>query len=243
MNLALEYIQYRWKAKFTSPTLTETLVNIKNCLSSSTTNLVYERELKVFRSQAKRNKRKIQVKDFGAGSKKMGTKRSIQNIYSNSRSARKYQRFLYQLIKEFNCQSVLEMGTSLGFTTVYLSKATTNGRVITIEACSETAKEASDLFEGMSLENTILVNSTFSDYFEKNRQENFDFVFVDGHHDGKALLEYMNILTKSCSPGCIFVLDDIRWSDGMLGTWRELIQKAEFECHYDLFRMGILVMK
>jgi predicted O-methyltransferase YrrM len=243
MNLVLEYIQYLWKANLKSTDTNETAAKIKNCITSSTSNLAYENELKVFRNIAKRQNRKIQVKDFGAGSKKMGFERSIQSIYKNSRSSLKYQRILFKLVKEFQCDSVLEMGTSLGFTTVYLSNAVKTGKVTTIEACQETANEAKSLFQEMKLENVVLVNSTFSDFFEKNPEQTFDFVFVDGHHDGKALLEYMEILLKRCKSGCIFVLDDIRWSGSMYDAWKELIQKSEFDFHFDLFRMGILVYK
>lgn len=243
MNLVLEYIQYLWKAKLKSTDTSETASKIKNCLLSSATNLAYESELKVFRNKAKRDNRKIYVKDFGAGSKKMGTERSIQNIYRNSRSGLKYQRILYKLIGDFHCQSVLEMGTSLGFSTVYLSKAIKTGNVTTVEACPETVKEASTLFQETDLENVNLINSTFTDFFKNYPHQTFDFVFVDGHHDGLALLEYMEILLKRSDAGSIFVLDDIRWSDGMFAAWNELVSMPEFSTSADLFRMGILVKK
>jgi predicted O-methyltransferase YrrM len=241
MNTIVEYIHFRWKNTFSSKVFKETQTKIKNCLSSRTTTLAYENELKVFRNIAKLTTRKINVLDFGAGSKKMGQQRNIQTIYKNSRASLKFQRILHHFVKEFNCQSVLEMGTSLGFSTVYLSKANDLGKVTTVEACPETAREAENMFRQMKLDNVELVKSTFADYFEKNTNQKYDLVFVDGHHDGKALLNYMDTLLNRSVSGCVFILDDIRWSDSMFSAWKELLQKSEFECHFDLFRMGILV--
>lgn len=243
MNLVLEYIHYKWKNTFSPQISDETQAKIKNCVSFSNTVLAYENDLKVFRNFAKSTTRKINVIDFGAGSKKMGSERSIQNIYRTSRSTISAQRMLYQLIREFKCKNVLEMGTSLGFTTVYLSKGNEQGNVTTLEACPATALEAKQLFDKLNLKNVELICSTFSDYFEKNTFTKYDLVFVDGHHDGEALLNYMNILLNRSLPGCIYILDDIRWSDSMYSAWQKLIQKTEFEFHIDLFRIGILVKK
>jgi predicted O-methyltransferase YrrM len=243
MNLVLEYIQYLWKSNLITTDNSETTLKLKNCLTSSTTTFDYEKELEVLRKLAKNKKRKIVVQDFGAGSKKMSNQRSIKNIYKTSQSSRKFQRILHKLVEEFNCQSILEMGTSLGFSSVYLSKATKKGIVTTVEACTATANEANSLIQKMNLKNVNLVNSTFHEYFKKYPSENYDFVFVDGHHDGLALLDYMEILHSRTLPGTIFVLDDIRWSDSMLFAWKKLIQKPEFICSYDMFRMGVLVRK
>jgi predicted O-methyltransferase YrrM len=243
MNLVLEYIHYRWKAKQKSKFSSETSDRIKNCITQSNVKLAFETELLAYRNAAKQENRTILVQDFGAGSKKMGATRTIQNIYKNSRSTTPYQRILHNLVCEFNCKSILEMGTSLGFTSIYLSKANVSGKVTTIEACENTAAEAEKLFIELQLTKIELIHSTFLDYFEKREENAFDLVFIDGHHDGKALLGYMDFLAKSCKANCIFILDDIRWSKEMLAAWNELISRPEFIFHHDLFRMGILIMK
>ncbi len=243
MNLVFEYIHYRWKAINNSRISSETENRIKNCISQSKTKLAFETELNEYRRLAIKDKRTISVDDFGAGSKKMGAERRISSIYKNSRSAKRFQRIMYNLIREFDCSNVLEMGTSLGFTSVFLSKAVKDGQIATIEACKNTSQEASKLFYNLKLSNIDLIQSTFLSYFENSSTDQFDFVFVDGHHDGTALLEYIDFLMPRIQTTCIFVLDDIRWSDSMLIAWKNLTRRADFPINIDLFRMGILVFE
>lgn len=67
----------------------------------------------------------------------------------------------------------------------------------------------------------------------------FDLVFLDGHHEGPALLAQWAQLAPRLSPGAWVIVDDIRWSKGMHAAWRQL---ASFDgvIALDLFRMGAL---
>lgn len=239
MNLIFDYCQYRWNSLF--------IVNKKNCFAHKVSqclqigkkNIPFEIELAPFRQQAKSNNRFLQVQDFGAGSKKLGTTRKLSAIYRTSVAPRKNQAFLYHLIQTFQSKNILEMGTSLGFTTMYLGKSST-GKVTTVEACPATAQEAKNLFTQMEMENIQLFNSTFAHFFETKGEQKFDFVFLDGHHDGSAVLQYLEDLKPRLSENAILVLDDIRWSSDMFAAWEKIRSDSFFSDHHDLFRMGIL---
>ena len=71
----------------------------------------------------------------------------------------------------------------------------------------------------------------------------FDLVFIDGHHDGKALIKYIKDLEGHTHDQTIFILDDIRWSKSMLDSWNNLIKSDAFNLSMDFFRMGILVKR
>jgi hypothetical protein len=66
-------------------------------------------------------------------------------------------------------------------------------------------------------------------------------VFVDGHHDGQALLSYMNELKPITHNDTIFVLDDIRWSNSMMEAFETLIDSSNYHVSMDFFRVGIIV--
>ncbi|MFM7667177.1 MAG: SAM-dependent methyltransferase, partial [Bacteroidota bacterium] len=53
----------------------------------------------------------ISVKDFGAGSKKMGAQRKVSAIFKNSSSKGKYADLLYRLSNFYQPKRILELGT------------------------------------------------------------------------------------------------------------------------------------
>jgi len=64
----------------------------------------------------------LEVEDFGAGSvidKK--SKRSISSIAKNAAKPKKFGQLLFRMVKHYQHATILELGTSLGITTSYLS--------------------------------------------------------------------------------------------------------------------------
>ncbi len=240
VKLFLSYLLYRWNTLFIVRKENEFVCKIRDSFRNSNSRLDFESELKIYRTQTKASKKALEIKDFGAGSKKLGRIRTLQSIYTSSVTPIKWQRFLHNLVKDFSANHILEMGTSLGFTTVYLSKATT-GKAITIEACPSICKESQTLFEQVHINNVQSINSTFQDYFNTiSPSQKFDFVFIDGHHDGAALLDYVHLLKPHLFPNALIIVDDIRWSEGMHEAWTKLISDVQFSNYWDGFKMGLL---
>lgn len=90
-------------------------------------------------------------------------------------------RLLYNLIIEHGYQSGLEVGTSNGYSTLWLGLAfrQTGGAMITIEIEPRRAREAQDNFINAGLDGTI--DSRISDALVEipGLKEEFDFVFID----------------------------------------------------------------
>ena len=55
-----------------------------------------------------------------------------------------------------------------------------------------------------------------------------DYVFIDGHHDEKATLDYFNRIYPFLSKNAIVLFDDISWSEGMkrLGGKSKLMKES-----------------
>ena len=197
-------------------------------------------ELKSF---YKNNQNSIIISDAGAGSKKLGNKRVISQIFKISSSKGKYADLLYKIAKFYQPKRVLEMGTSLGYGTLHLALGNPDSNVVSIDACANTQNIAKESFDKINLNNIEFLNHTFIDYFKKYKGDQFDLVFVDGHHDGNALLDYLSILDEYTHNNTIFILDDIRWSRSMKEAWFRLIKMDKYHVTIDLFRMGILVKR
>ena len=82
----------------------------------------------------------LEVQDLGAGSKtKAHALRSVGSIAHSAAKPAKYARLLYRIIRHYKIDQVLELGTSLGLTTRYLTLANPPSGVITIEGATAIA--------------------------------------------------------------------------------------------------------
>jgi predicted O-methyltransferase YrrM len=240
VNLLLEYIKYITRAKGRHGTHSPFVYDFVNkCLNTKIDKIFLKERKKIFKKLRSDNSI-INISDFGVGSKKMGNSRKVSTIFKNSSSKGKYSLLLYRLSNHYKKLNILEFGTSLGIGSIHLSKGNHETKVTTVEACNNTLDIAIKNFNDLNLTNIITINSTFNDYIKHYSTEKFDLIFIDGHHDGDALLDYLEKLKALSHEETIFILDDIRWSKSMLKAWN-IIQKDEYyHLTMDLFRIGII---
>lgn len=241
MNIALEYIKYRLNAKgrhgIHSPFIYEML---DKCFKTpiDTSDVA---KIKKLTSALKNDNRVLLIEDFGAGSKKMGNQRKVKQLFKISSSKGKFGRLFYQLSNYYNPSSILELGTSLGIGTIHFSFGNPKGMITTIEGCKETHRVANENFQQLGITNVTSICSTFQSYIDKKPTQKFDLIFIDGHHDGKALLNYCEALNPNIHDTTLIIIDDIRWSNSMFDAWESLKNSADYHVSIDLFRMGIIV--
>lgn len=241
MNLAFEYIKYRWNAKGRHGTHSPFVYDfVDNCLSIPI-NKSFKNEISALYTELKSENRKITIQDFGAGSKKLTNHRTLAQIFKNSSSKGKYGKLLYRIASNYKPNHILELGTSLGIGTTHLSKGNPQATIVTVEACEATRNEALNTFNSLKCMNIQSEHATFQSFLKNYEGEPFDLVFVDGHHDGEALKIYLRDLKKFTHNDTLFILDDIRWSNSMFCAWKEIIASEEYNVTMDLFRMGIIV--
>ena len=239
MFLPLEYIKYRWNAKgrhgIHSPFVYDF---VDKCLRIKLDAADASRLNNLFH-QLKKSQQEIDIQDFGAGSKKLGSKRTISAIFKMSSSKGKYGELLYRLSKHYQPKKILEFGTSLGVGSTYFSLGSTESNLTTVEACKNTRSVAlKNLIDFTSIES---IEGTFVDYLnELPKDAKFDMIFIDGHHDGDALIQYLDQLQIHSHDDTIFILDDIRWSDSMKSAWDEISNSSKYHLSMDLFRVGIV---
>jgi predicted O-methyltransferase YrrM len=187
--------------------------------------------------------RSIEVADFGAGSKKLKKQRKISSILRTSSSKGKFAKRFYQFSAYYQPKKILEFGTSLGIGTIHFANGNPTSEILTIEACPQTATIAQENFKRVGVENVRLLNTTFRQFLSDHALESYDLLFIDGHHDGKALLEYVDALEPYMKEDSLVILDDIRWSNSMHEAWKQLVEDERFHVTIDFFRMGVIVKR
>ena len=186
------------------------------------------------------NKTKITVEDHGAKSKKLKKIRTLNQIFNTSSSSRQNALLLYRLSTYFKPKTTLELGTSLGFGTLHLFLGHPDSHITSIEGCPQTYQIAKINLKNKPID---LINKTFNDAIDTLNPERIDLIFIDGHHDGNALKQYIMRLDSWIHENTVLILDDIRWSDSMLNAWNELRNSEEFNLSMDFFKMGVLMKR
>jgi predicted O-methyltransferase YrrM len=188
----------------------------------------------------------LAVTDFGAGSQKLkDSTRKVNDIARHSLKSPKYARLLFRLARHFNPETIVELGTSLGITTAYLSLACPGANIFTFEGSSAIALKASSLFKKLNLSNIKQVTGNFDSTLQAALPEigRADFVFIDGNHRYEPTVKYFNELRLACHEYSVMVFDDIHWSAEMEKAWHECRTDPSVTMSLDLFFIGLLFFR
>lgn len=203
-------------------------------------------ELNPIRETLEHNHQEIDVTDLGAGSKALSShRRKVSDIARKGIAQKKQAEFLYRLLNKFNPKNVVELGTSIGLTSLYFSKVISKSTIYTIEGCPNLFQFSKQLFKEHSANNIISINGNFNTELPAllNKLPQLDFLYVDGNHTYEATMHYFNLALEKKHAGTILVFDDIYWSEGMEKAWKEICSHPEVRVSMDLFQFGIVFFR
>lgn len=202
-------------------------------------------EIEALRKSLLNDNRTVEIEDLGAKGNGEVKNTSVNRVASQSLKRTKHAQLLFRLINYFKPSNILELGTSLGITTLYLSKASGTSNVTTIEGSENIAKIAQDNFKKLNANNITSIVGDFEtalpDFIHKS--DTIDFVFIDGNHRKEATLRYFNLLLPKLPNNAVVVFDDIYWSQGMAEAWEKIKKHDRVTSTIDLFEMGIVFLK
>lgn len=246
LKFLLSYLKYLIKSQTRhdvhSPfvfDLVEKVINNKNELTG-------HNEIEKFRKELWRDETVLTITDLGAGSVRVPTKkRKVMEIAKTSLKSKKYASLLARLIRYFAPKTVIELGTSLGITTLYFSNASPGSAIYTIEGSPEIVRIARSNFNKVPSKNIESIQGNFDDELPALLQNinHADFVFFDGNHRKEATLKYFKMCLKYKTNESVFVFDDINWSEEMQEAWEEIKAHPEVSVTVDLFFQGIVFFR
>lgn len=130
---------------------------------------------------------------------------------------RKCANFLNMLIKIKSAKRVLEIGTSNGYSGIWILKALkeTKGKLTTIEfwekrqSCARAnfSKCVPDVEYEAKIGSAIVVLEDILEEINQNKREKFDFVFIDANK--KEYIEYFKLVDKMLDDNGVIVADNI----------------------------------
>ncbi|TMI86835.1 MAG: class I SAM-dependent methyltransferase [Bacteroidetes bacterium] len=248
LQLAIKYFNYWITASngkghgMHSPFVFEFIARV---LNDKTVYPEYEK-VEALRNQLLHDNTVLEIEDFGAGSgidKK--NKRSISSITKNAAKPKKFGQLIFRMVKHYQPATILELGTSLGITTSYLSLAKPDARVTTMEGSNEISKIAKQNFQDLELKNIELIEGNFDDTLLSvvRGLSAIDFSFIDGNHRQEPTERYFKELLAKTNNDSILVFDDIHWSSEMEAAWETIKKDATVTCSIDLFFIGIVFFR
>jgi predicted O-methyltransferase YrrM len=198
----------------------------------------------------------VQVTDYGAGDRnklqtedeqRLGVVRNIsmQHLVSTS-SDPVWCRVLFSMTRIHRPSAVLELGTCVGISGSYIAAAlrmNNRGHLWTLEGSPVSAKLANETFRDLDLQDFASVCiGPFSETFEPCLQSvrSFDLAFIDGHHDGKATINYFKRLKRKLQPGSIIAFDDVDYSASMEDAWQHVTNDAGVVGHVRVGGRGVI---
>lgn len=185
----------------------------------------------------------IAVIDFGAGSRVLGKKnRRISDIAAVSAKPPHQAQMLARLALFLQPDNILEMGTSLGVSTVYLSLACPASCITTIEGSESVQHRAEREMQALGLGNVRSVCAVFKDFLrgKGDMLSTCGLVILDGHHQCEATVEYFEEIFPQLPQGACMVIEDIRWSGDMAKAWKKIIKESTPKVVVDLGQVGYL---
>lgn len=204
------------------------------------------RKVEALRKELLKNQTILTIEDHGAGSSPAASKeRSVSSIAKHAVKSKKYAQLLYRVVKRYQPDCIIELGTSLGVTASYLSLARPGGNVFTLEGATTVANIARENLETLHLQNIKLVEGNF-DYTLPSvlyHLPSVDLAFVDGNHRREPTENYFHWLLEKATTDSIFIFDDIHWSKGMEQAWEHIKTHPASCCSIDLFFIGIIFFR
>lgn len=187
------------------------------------------------------NNAEINVTDFGTG--KSGP-RKISEIARRAAKRQKQGQLLHRILQHQQPKKLLELGTSLGITSLYEASATDFEKFISLEGCPETASIARKAFQQYDFPVDVITGEF--DLNLKSALESLgqvDYVYFDGNHQQKPTLHYFETCLPFAHNNSLFVFDDIHWSPEMEEAWKIIKANPKVRLTIDLFHFGLVFFR
>lgn len=232
-----KYAEYQWKAKtkyyLHSPFVYQFYLNVlRNKRFETLSPLVS------YRQQLRKDYRQVSITDFGTGT---AQKRTLYSIEQNVAVNHKYGQLLFSIVQYYKPKHILEIGTSVGISSSYISLANKNYKTISLEGSPELIALAKQTHLMLGLKNIEVIEGEFSKIIPQalNKFDSLDMVYFDGNHTKEATLKYFELCLANAHEHSIFVFDDVYWNKEMSKAWEEIKQHHAVTLTIDVYQFGI----
>lgn len=253
--MKLSIISFRIKELVKYYLRADTIYNIHSPLVYNLAEQIFRKEvyknsfccIEEIRKQCIIDKNIISIVDHGAGSMSYSgnhTYRTLSSIVNTAVSMKGKCILLYRIVRFFKPDTILELGASLGISTLYLAKAAPESKILTIEGDPVIASYASRHFKQCGAKLITLVSAKIEDVLSTLLCDypNINLIYVDAHHSYASTIKYFQEILRVLKD-VVLIFDDIYWSAEMKKAWEDIKNDTRVSITIDLYQMGVVVIR
>jgi predicted O-methyltransferase YrrM len=197
----------------------------------------------LIRSNMLKSNADVEILPIGASS--FSGKKKLSNLVKKSAKSAKYAELLERLCAYFNPEFAIEIGSSVGISTMYQAAGIKQGFLFALEGNHDSLKIAQHNIEKAELPNVQFREGLFEQTLPQllNELPRVDYVFFDGNHQYQPTLDYFQAALGVIADADILIFDDIHWSKDMEKAWSEIRNNEKVSCTIDLFFIGIVFFR
>lgn len=246
LRLLVRWLRYFWRARTIYDVHSPFVVEVVKAVIEDERHFYAFSEIEALREKMLQSQVQLAIQDYGAGSKiNLNATRTIADLTRNAAVPAEVGQQLFRLAHFCKPKTILELGTSLGISTLYLASGASNAQVLTIEGSPDIAAKAQQHFEILKRENIQLKQGAFQKVLPEALKTlpQLDFLFLDGDHREAASWQYFTQCLENAHENSVFVIADIHWSEEMERVWKRMQAHARVTLSMDLYHFGILFFR
>ncbi|MFK5879369.1 MAG: class I SAM-dependent methyltransferase [Flavobacteriaceae bacterium] len=198
-----------------------------------------------YRNDLLQNKNKVEITDFGKGSKVFKTNsREISKIATVAGISKKRSELIIRLVAYLKLNNILEIGTSLGIGTASMHIGNSKSTITTLEGCPQTLQVAKNQFKKFDFNSVDFVEGQFKTTLPNClKSKTYDLIYFDGNHQKQPTLEYFEQSLNAIHNDSVFIFDDIHWSKEMTEAWEEIKKHPKVTITIDTYFWGVVFFR
>lgn len=169
--------------------------------------------------------------------------RTVGEIVEREAIRAKHGRLLFRLTNYFKPQSILQLGPSMGLSTLYLTSYASGLKCIALENVPEFASIARMTFEKAARNPIDLRVGSYKELLPKALEdmEKLDFVFFNTLYEQQNNSRLFEECLTHVHGDTVFVFEGIKENRKMREFWQEVCRNPKVTVTIDLYSMGIVL--
>jgi predicted O-methyltransferase YrrM len=182
------------------------------------------------------------LESFDLGAKPWKKPYRVKDILKKTVSNQAKCTFFFHLTQKIQPKYIIELGTSLGLSTLAFALAQPQAKIITIEGSPQIAEIARENFQKAGFHSIDQRTGSFDTILPLIIPEiKTPFIaFIDGNHSYLPTIQYFKTFAAKIDTNSCIIIDDIHWSKEMEDAWHEICQHTQSTFCLDFFYFGII---